>query len=127
MSRARGRGRHSPPVKHGPPGQQGDAEQFLYGATGESQRREHQAQLEAQHEAGEGQEPAPPHAPPAGDLGAAWDRLTPRNPRTPPGRSPAEIAAFGSGDWRGIPGGKNHNDANPVTEHEAPPDKETLG
>ena len=126
MSRARGRGRHSPPTRHGPPGQQGDAEQYLYGATGESQRKAHEEQLRAQQEAGEGQEPAGPHPIPARDLGAAWDRLTPRNPRTPPGRSAAEIAALGQGDWRGIPGGKNHNDANPVPPHEIPPDKEGL-
>ncbi len=126
MSRARGRGRHSPPTRHGPPGQQGDAEQYLYGATGESQRKAHQEQLQAQQEAGEGQEPAAPHPAPPRDLGAVWERLAPRNPRVPPGRSPGEIAAYGRGDYAGIPGGKNHNDANPVTEHEAPPDKESL-
>ena len=126
MSRARGRGRHSPPPKHGPPGQQGDAEQYLYGATGESQRQAHAEQLEAQQQAGEGQEPEAPARPAPRDLGAAWDRLTPRNPRTAPPRSEAETAELGAGDWRGIPGGLNHNDANPVAEHEAPAAGEPL-
>lgn len=120
MSRARGRGRHSPPPKHGPPGQQGDAEQYLYAATGESQRQAHQEQLDAQQQAGEGQEPHGPARPAPRDLGAAWDRVAPRNPRTPPGRTAGQTAQLGAGDWRGIPGGLNHNDANPVAEHETP-------
>lgn len=112
MARAKGRGRHGPPA--------GRDREYLYYATGQGTLEGHQEQLEAADDV-EGTEIEPPVRVDLGPGGSVtWSRATPRVRRVP--RGPESLAhEYGLGDSQGIPGGLNHNDANPKVVHQEPP------
>lgn len=110
MTRARGRGRHKPPP--------GRTEDYLYHATGKSQLDAHQEQLDAADDA-QGP-PDAPRSPLAPEHGAGWERLIAPPRSTPRATTGLEERRYGAGDYRGIPGGIQHVDANAPVTHEKP-------
>lgn len=116
MTRARGRGRHKPPP--------GRTEEYLYRATGQDTLDEHQEQLDAADKA-QGP-PDAPRSPLAPDHGAGWERVIAPPRGTPRATTGLEERRYGAGDYRGIPGGIQHVDANAPVIHEKPLTGEPL-